>query len=301
MVNSQPLSPEQNAAKSTHGDSVQTTKRNAAENVAKSTRGNSVQTTKKDVAENISQRTAQKTTQRTKCVLWVTGGKGGTGKSTFARGALDALIGAETNVSAFDGDLGNPQLHRYYQNIGQGVTRTLLAQRDGGDQILEAMEDQQPDVILVDVAAGGSQILMRLQDESLFLSSAEELGYAFTVITVLSPIKDSVQMLKEAMDITQDHNVQHVVVKNLHFGPEEDFELFDASSTKQRFEASGGMVLTMRDLLSKTYGAIDKDNLPFSTATQKESGLPRGDRNRIKQWLTDFHDQMKLANGALGL
>ncbi|PZO18181.1 MAG: hypothetical protein DCF25_10145 [Leptolyngbya foveolarum] len=293
MVNGQTLSTEQNADKSTHRDSVQTATKNADKGIY----GDSVQTT----IENAAEDTAQGTTLRTKRVLWVTGGKGGTGKSTFARGALDALLAAETNVSAFDGDLGNPQLHRYYQNIGQGVTRTLLAQRDGGDHILEAMEDQQPDVILVDVAAGGTQILMRLQDESLFLSSAEELGYGFTVITVLSPIKDSVQMLKEAMDITQDHNVQHVVVKNLHFGPEEDFELFDASSTKQRFEASGGIVLTMRDLLSKTYGAIDKDNLPFSTATQKESGLPRGDRNRIKQWLTDFQDQMKLANGALGL
>ena len=285
MVNGQTLTTEQNTAKSARRDSVQPTKKNAVENPIPDT----------------AQDAVQKTTQRTKRVLWVTGGKGGTGKSTFARGALDALLSAGINVAAFDGDLENPQLHRYYQNTGEGVTRTTLAERDGGDNILEVMEAAQPDVILVDVAAGGSQILMRLQDESLFLSSAEELGYAFTVVTVLSPIKDSVNMLKGAMDITQNHNVQHVVVKNLHFGQEDDFELFDSSTTKQRFEANGGIVLTMRDLLGKTYGLVDKDNLPFFIATKKESGLSRGDRNRVQQWLTCFQDQMQQANGALGL
>lgn len=285
MVNGQALDAEQNTAQDTY----------------EGTCGDSLQATKKDAAKNAIQDTAQKTAQRTKRVLWVTGGKGGTGKSTFARGALDVLSANGANVAAFDGDLENPQLHRYYKTIGEGVTRTVLAKRDGGDNILDVMEESQPDIILVDVAAGGSQILMRLQDESLFLSSAEELGYAFTVVTVLSPIKDSVNMLKEAMDITQGHNVQHVVIKNLHFGQEGDFELFDSSTTKQRFEANGGIVLTMRDLLSKTYGAIDKDNLPFSVAAKKESGLPRGDRNRIRQWLTCLHEQMELTNGALGL
>ena len=239
--------------------------------------------------------------QKTKYVVWVTGGKGGTGKSTFARGALDTLIDNGVNVAAFDGDPENAQLHRYYQNTGKGVVRTELAERNGGDDILAAMEEDQPDVILVDVAAGGSQILMRLQDESLFLSSAKNLGYAFTVVSVLSPIKDSVNMVKEALEITQGHSVQHVAVKNLHFGDEDDFGLFNSSKTKERFEADRGIVLTMRDLFNKTYGAIDKENLPFRVAATKESGLPYGDRSRTQQWLTCFQDQMLLANGALGL
>ncbi len=239
--------------------------------------------------------------QKQKRVVWVTGGKGGTGKSTFARGVLDTLLAHQVTVSAFDGDPENAQLHRYYQSLGDGVVRTELAERDGGDDMLAAMEEEQPAVVLADVAAGGSQILMRLQDESLFLSSAEDLGYAFTVVSVLSPIKDSVNMVKEALDITQGHSVQHVAVKNLHFGDADDFALFDASKTKLRFEAEGGVVLSMRDLFNKTYGAIDRENLPFQVAAKKECGLPYGDRARTRQWLTCFHDQMQLANGALGL
>lgn len=239
--------------------------------------------------------------QKMKRVIWVTGGKGGTGKSTFARGALDTLLTAGVNVAAFDGDPENAQLHRYYQGMGKGVVRTELAQRDGGDDILQVMEEQKPDVILADVAAGGSQILMRLEDESLFLSDMAEMGYAFTVVSVLSPIKDSVKMLKEAMDTTQGHGVQHVAVKNLHFGDADEFELLDKSKTKGRFEETGGVVLSMRDLLSKTYGKIDRENMPFSMALDKESGLPPGDRKRVRQWLTCFQEQMMVARGALGL
>ena len=156
------------------------------------------------------------------------------------------------NVAAFDGDPDNAQLFRFYRGWGKGVVRTALSERDGGDDILDAMEAQQPDVILADVAAGGSQILMRLQDESLFLSMAQELGYDFTVVSVLSPIKDSVNMLKEALDTTQGHQVQHIAVKNLHFGTLDDFDLFETSQTKEQFVNVGGQVVAMRDLLGKT-------------------------------------------------
>ena len=33
--------------------------------------------------------------KKTKRVIWITGGKGGTGKSTFARGLLDTLLTAK--------------------------------------------------------------------------------------------------------------------------------------------------------------------------------------------------------------
>lgn len=240
--------------------------------------------------------------EKKRLVIWITGGKGGTGKSTFARGVLDILISAGVNVAAFDGDLENSQLFRYYQNVGDGVVRTELAERDGGDAILEVMDKQKPDVILVDVAAGGSQILVRLQDESLFLSDARELGYDFTVVTVMSPIMDSVNMLRESMATTDGYGVRHVAVKNLYLASGNNtFDFFKESKTKLRFEKAGGVVIEMRGLLGSTYGAIDRQSLPFCVVTNGQSDLPRGDFNRTRQWLIGLCDQMKLAKGALWL
>lgn len=243
-------------------------------------------------------------TERTfqKLVIWVTGGKGGTGKTTFARGVLDILISAGLNVAAFDGDPENAQLFRYYKQVGNGVIRTGLAQRNGGDDILEVMAKQQPDVVLVDVAAGGSQILVGLQDDSLFLSDAAEMGYAFTVVTVMGSVKNSINMVKEAMRTTEGYDVRQVAVKNLHATIDgDDFSQFDESKTKQLFEEAGGVVLEMRNLFGKTYGQIDRHDLPFSAVANGPGVLSRGDRNRMRQWLVGLKEQMVLAKGMLWL
>ena len=57
----------------------------------------------------------------------------------------------------------------------------------------------------------------------------------------------------------------------------------------------------MRDLLGKTYGALDRDNLPFLGALDKETGLPSGDRCRIRQWRTCLRDQLMQHGAAFGL
>lgn len=45
----------------------------------------------------------------------VTGDKGGVGKSTFARGLLQAWIDAKQDFVAFDADISNPQIKRFYE------------------------------------------------------------------------------------------------------------------------------------------------------------------------------------------
>ena len=233
-----------------------------------------------------------------KLLIWVTGGKGGTGKSTFARGLLDLLLAAGLSVAAFDGDIENAQLFRYYEKIGSGVVRTVLADRDGGDDILAAMEEGTADVIIADVAAGGTQILGSLQDESMLLSVADELGYDITVVSVITASKDSINTLRVTLETTAGFNVNHVVVKNLFFDDAEGFELFEESETRKQFSQVEGVILPMRSLLEKTYKALDRNSLPFSLAKEKESGLPMGDRARVRQWLTCLDDELR-AHGAL--
>ena len=66
-----------------------------------------------------------------KLVIWVTGGKGGTGKSTFSRAVLSVLTKHGIDVFAVDGDPENAQLYRYCQGVGNGVVRAELAKGQG--------------------------------------------------------------------------------------------------------------------------------------------------------------------------
>ena len=173
-------------------------------------------------------------------VIWVTGGKGGVGKSTFSRGLLDVLLDADVKVAPFDGDPTNSQLFRHYQGVGNGVQRIELDVQGEADALINQMADQKADVFLVDVAAGGSQTLLNLENDIGLLSTASMLGYRVTVVSVLSRIKDSVNLLKATLEMTADFDVDHVAVKNLYFGKENRFLLFDGSKTKQQLlEAIG--------------------------------------------------------------
>ena len=130
-----------------------------------------------------------------------------------------------------------------------GVTRIAIKERNGVDDIITEMEEVGTDVILVDVPAGGGQILVGLEEEIGFLSAIAEVGYQLTIVTVLSRIKDSVNQLKLAMDITEDFDVQHVAVKNLYYGDADKFRFLERSKTKQRLLDNGGVVVDMRDSL----------------------------------------------------
>ena len=235
-----------------------------------------------------------------KRVIWVTGGKGGVGKSTFARGLLDVLLDAEAKVAPFDGDPSNSQLHRYYQSVGDGVRCIDLDTQGQADELLNQMEAAKADIFLIDVAAGGSQTLLDLENDIGLISEAADIGYRFTVVSVMSRIKDSVNLLKASLEMTDGFDVQHVAVKNLYFGAGDRFRLFDGSKTKTALLDDGGVVLEMSELFDDTYELLDQLNLPFrSLLSDKE--FPRAQRSRMRKWLTEFSDEVEKANGALGL
>ena len=239
--------------------------------------------------------------KKPKRVVWVTGGKGGTGKSTFSRGLLDTLLTAKVDVAAFDGDPDNAQLFRYYKSTEANVTRIGIKERDGVDDVITEMEEAGTDVILIDVPAGGGQVLLGLEEEVGFLSAMAEVGYQLTIVTVLSRIKDSVNQLKLAMDITEGFGVRHVAVRNLYYGDADKFRCLDRSKTKQRLEQDGGVVLDMRDLYEDTYERVDDLDLPFLIAVSNDSPLPKPDVRRVKQWLTHMKQQVNATEGLLGL
>ena len=198
----------------------------------------------------------------------MTGGKGGVGKSTFARGLLDILRAAELNVAAFDGDPTNAQLFRYYD----GVQRIELDTQGEADALLNDMDAGKADVFLVDVAAGGSQTLLDLENDIGLISEAMDMGYRFTVVSV----------------------------KNLYFGEGDRFRLFDDSKTEARLLERGGKVVEMPDLFDDTYELLDKLNLPFRSMLTDES-FPRAQRSRINRWLKDFEREVRKADGVLAL
>lgn len=221
--------------------------------------------------------------QHQKRLILITGNKGGTGKSSFARGLLDVYHHLNIACSAYDSDTQNPQLFRHY-NKTIGISRINIALRGGADVLLDDLEQQKPAIALVDLPAGAGDSFERYEQDVQLISSASELGYRLTIVSVMSRVKDSVNALRLLMEFCSDR-VDYVAVKNLHFGEAEKFKRFDQSRAKEQFLASGGIEIVMPDLFDDTYDLIDEKDFTFREAVGATSSLSRANRSRVHQWL----------------
>jgi hypothetical protein len=235
-----------------------------------------------------------------KRLILITGDKGGTGKSTFGRGLLDTLLYRKVNCSAYDSDKRNSQLYRHYKDVGTGVRKIDITAKGGGDVLIDEMDEGKASVMVVDLPAGAGAHIERFEREMGFIAAAAEMGYGVTMVSVLSRVKDSTNALRLMLD-SAGTGVQHVAVKNLYFGEESRFVLFDESKVMQRLSEVGGHVLKMDDLLDDTYGLIDQKNLTFRDAAGEKSPLSRSHRARVYQWLKKFEIEVEQVGGVLGL
>jgi hypothetical protein len=236
-----------------------------------------------------------------KLLILVTGNKGGVGKTTMARGIVDILFSRGVNYQAYDCDLDSSQLFRYYEKVGNGVGQLDISGEVGQNQLINEMDRQIHPVVILDLPAGGAKLLANLNFEVNLLAEAAEMGYTVTVVDVISPIKDSVNAVRLSSNLVGS-SAKHIIVKNLFWGNEEDFTLFDGSKmVKPEFLESGGIELNMPKLSAQTYSLIDRYSLPFRTAVADPERLPRAERSRVNQWLRLLEEQVELADKFLGV
>ncbi len=235
-----------------------------------------------------------------RCIVLVTGSKGGTGKSTFSRGLRDILLHQGVSCATYDSDGDNAQLYRFYKEVGAGVSRIDIFTRGGADALIDDLESNGAAVTLVDLPAGSSKALESFESEMGFIDTAKELGYSVTLVSVMSRVKDSVNALRLLMESFEDR-VSYLVVKNLFFGDPDKFRLFDNSKVRERVLASGGLIIGMPDLFDDTYDFLDEQNLTFRAAAGEGSPLTRAHRSRVFQWLKQFEGEVQRAGARLGV
>jgi len=263
-----------------------------------------------------------------KRAIFVCSQKGGAGKTTFARGLVEVLRCDGQAVAAYDADGNVGQLFQHQglrdahgilipqQDPVAGCGFFNIRDDDDRDILLNALA-KQPPLILFDLPGGVVGELGKVIDDGdaphgLFAEYRYQ-GYAITVVVVMTPVQASVRTVQESIDAFGDA-VDYVVVKNLAFGPEEAFILFDGcdqkdlsrppSRGKQALLARGGVIITMPALPPRSYALLDVYNLRYIDAVKglgSGARMPLADRVRVRQWLQEFDLQLVTARSLLGL
>ncbi|MEH2435076.1 MAG: hypothetical protein V7K25_12625 [Nostoc sp.] len=247
----------------------------------------------------------------------VTGDKGGVGKSTFARGLAQTYLDMKKEFLAFDADISNSHLSRFYGD--KCLVRELDFFTEGNvdiflDDLKELIEDsldtegaviRGKSLFLLELPPQSMRILKDVVQQMKFLSTVDELyDMRVTIVVVISRVMDSVKQLITLYDFCQDQ-VDYVVVKNLFFGSPENFvrykESSDITAMKDLLTERNipFLEITMPDLIEHAYDYLDKNSLTFNQGIgQKEKPSVKG---RVSTWISKFKEQVWLAKSILGL
>jgi hypothetical protein len=246
-------------------------------------------------------------------IVFVGGSKGGPGKSTVARVLTDILAQRKVKFTAIDADTENGQLYRHYHNR-LGVQRLdltdcetmvdflkdLTAQESAKDSLKVLSQVPEP-LIIVDLPSGAEGKFRGFEDEFGLLSVLDEIAWDVTFVSVMSPIKDSVNALRLLLEMEAGHSNTHAIaVQNLHFGEDRKFEIFHRSEVKKMLQERG-LLLAVNGLDPATYGAIDEKDLPFRDAAAADSPLFTVNRGYVFKWLEKLEHQLQPAGAWLGL
>ncbi len=235
-------------------------------------------------------------------ILWVSGGKGGVGKTTTARILIDLLSDKTDYIYGYDCDPINPQFKRFY---GAEFLPLMSPDTQTADIALETLaeriESKANDYIIIDSPAGEVDMLGQLEERFAFVSNLRQMGARLTRVLVLSTTLESVNLLEHAISNAKGLPVAHVVVRNLHFGRPHYFDAYNRSSIKTELERQGGMTVDFPELGAIAADSIDTKSLTYSDAVKKESGLPTMRRSMVYQWREKVRQEFAKAGHLLGV
>ncbi|MBC1218431.1 chromosome partitioning protein ParA [Nostoc sp. UCD121] len=235
-----------------------------------------------------------------KRLIIVTGDKGGVGKSTFARALFQLYINKNLPCVTYEADLRNPQLERYFKKDYRPIIRYIdIFHRGGADDLLINLDESDCPITLLDLPAqSGGFFESYVKELSFFEVLKTDINCQVTMVSVISRVLDSINVLEKLRELCKDQ-VDYVVVKNLFHGEEEKFERYNDAFLRQNMLAEGLVELVMPDLFYKSYDFIDRHALTFNEG-QTHKGTNIVIKSRIKSWLAEFEAQIKPAFNLFG-
>lgn len=223
-------------------------------------------------------------------IHFIGGEKGGVGKSVVCRVLAQYFIDHGMPFRGFDTDRSHGALLRFYADF---ASPAVLDQHDSLDPVIEcALADPQQHV-LVDLAAQTHQSLARWLADSDVIGLAGETGLTLTWWHVMDSGRDSVDLLQQWLD--QFGGQLHlVIVLNELRG--DRFDILDESGQRQRAEALGAKVISLRRLPDTAMLKIDQKNASFWAALNHPdrayTGLGLLERQRVKVWLNNAYEEL---------
>jgi hypothetical protein len=211
-----------------------------------------------------------------KPIYLIGGSKGGVGKSLVTMAAVDYLQEQKETVLLIDSDTSNPDVYKAYEGRVESALIDL-DEADGWIELVNLCESKPDSVIAINTAARNNKCVTNYG--TTLNSTLADLKRSLITLWIINRQRDSLELLNEFMEAIPK-SVVHVV-RNVYFGDEKKFELYNGSKTREIIEEKGGKSVSFPDLADRVSDDIYSKRLSICTAAKE---LPLGNRAELLRW-----------------
>lgn len=211
-------------------------------------------------------------------IYYVSGDKGGVGKSIVTLSLMDYLRQQQQAILFIETDTSNPDVWRCYEHtIGMESKLLLLDQADGWIALVNHCADFPDHTVVVNTAARNN--LGVTAYGATLHRALPDLERDLIALWVINRQRDSLELFRR---FQKELPAAHLhVLRNLHWGSEEKFALYNSSPMPHMIAERGGCSLNFPDLADRVADNLFSDRYTIERALTE---LPIGNRAELRRW-----------------
>jgi len=222
------------------------------------------------------------------------GDKGGVGKSLAAEAFADYLLEKKSlKPIIIDADPRNPDVSRMFSDTSATIHQINLRLKDGWLELIDVLNEAHAATpIIISLPAGIGDFTRSYS--ALFHEGLHQIGRKVTLFWVINRDKDSVNLLRLALQDFKDVVEASVVVKNLYWsgGDPSKFVRWQDSQTRKDFIENGGLEIELPELHDRVTDTIfnsteHNGKSPFRKIMMAPT-LRLSDRIELTRWIKDI-------------
>lgn len=216
-------------------------------------------------------------------IIYVGGSKGGVGKSKVCFALINFLVKMNKKILLIETDTSNADVYKahitYQDTLNMVCKEVNLDIADGWIELINLTDKYSDAYVVINSAARSSAGIEKYS--ATLKETLGELDRALITFWLINRQRDSVELLRSF--INSFPNALIYVFRNLYFGSNEKFELYNNSKARTIIEKRGDSY-NFPDLADRVADRIYSERLPISIA-QKE--MPIGDRAELNRWTSE--------------
>jgi hypothetical protein len=213
-----------------------------------------------------------------KPVYMVSGSKGGVGKSIVSMSLIHYLTKRGEKLLLVDADTANPDVGKAYGKTVETVYINL-DEKDGWMDMVNRLAEQPDETVVINTPARSGEGV-RLYG-TLLTESMQELGRKLVTLWVINSQRDSLQLLKEYLDMVGGGTTH--VMRNLYHGPERKFELYNGSKIRAAVEVQG-KTFNFPEVADRISDQLHSERLTIQKVIEV---APIGNRAEVNRWVKE--------------